>query len=406
MTETALQELSASPPFPNAEYRDRWDKVHDEMERRGLQAVVVWGRTASTFDRAADILYLSNYFSSKVGQGFDAAPHSARAYCAVILRRGREPELVADDPDLRASLTPIRNHCSAADPVDQVIKSLLNSNTTGDVGFVGTDFFPMKYWWQIVNATPNIKWRPSDDLVRTVRMIKSPREREIIRRAGAIASRAMTVLMEALIACETESEAAARAAAEIIRGGGIVDKIQISHGDTIGYTCGDPLAGYRPVAPNAGDLVRAFLIGPMYQGYYLDPGRTAVAGGTPDGQQAELIEACIGIVDAIAAFIKPGVSFHDAAAIGDRMVADFGPDADPAAEKFPFFGHPHGLYFEGPPYISTVMDHQNAVFEEGMLIGVEAFLARNGVGNAGFEQNYLVGADGLELVTTTPMRWH
>ena len=41
-----------------------------------------------------------------------------------------------------------------------------------------------------------------------------------------------------------------------------------------------------------------------------------------------------------------------------------------------------------------------------MLIGVEAFLARKGVGNAGFEQNYLVTADELELITTTPMLWH
>ena len=97
--------------------------------------------------------------------------------------------------------------------------------------------------------------------------------------------------------------------------------------------------------------------------------------------------------------------FGEAAAIGDRMVAAFGPDADPAAEKFPFFGHPHGLYFEGPPYISTVLEH-DAVFEEGMLIGVEAFLARNGVGNAGFEENYLVTDTGLELLTTTPMLWH
>lgn len=376
------------------------------MERCGLQTAVVWGRTASTFDRAADILYLSNYFSSKVGQGFDADPHSARAYCAVILRQGYEPELVADDPDLRAELTPIRDHCSADDPVDQVIASLRATNTTGEVGFVGTDFFPMKYWWQIVNATPNIKWRPSDDLVRKVRMIKSPEEHAVIRQAGVIASGAMSRMMEALIACETETEAAARAAAEIVRGGGIVDKIQISHGKSIGYTCGDPLAGYRPIAPQPGDLVRAFLIGPMYQGYYLDPGRTAVAGGPPDREQSVLIEATIGIVEAIAAHIRPGVSFKQAAALGDRMVEDFQPDADPAAKKFPFFGHPHGLYFEGPPYISTVLDHQNAVFEEGMLIGVEAFLARKGVGNAGFEQNYLVGAQGLELVTDTPMRWH
>ena len=153
-------------------------------------------------------------------------------------------------------------------------------------------------------------------------------------------------------------------------------------------------------------MFRAFLIGPMYQGYYLDPGRTAVCGNNPSAQQANLLESCVNIIDTIASSVKPGVSFEDAAKIGDKMVADFGPDADPAAEKFPFFGHPHGLYFEGPPYISTVLEHQNAKFEAGMLIGLEAFLARDGVGNVGFEQNYLVNEDGLELITTTPMLWH
>lgn len=237
-------------------------------------------------------------------------------------------------------------------------------------------------------------------------MIKSPREQDAIRLGGRTASAAMTIMMDALIAGKTEADAAALAAHEIVRRGGVVDKIQISHGDTIGFTCGDPLTGYRDVAGSSGDMVRAFLIGPMYQGYYLDPGRTAVIGNQPTAQQTHLIEACANIVTAIANLVKPGVSFHDAAALGDRMVADFGPDADPAAEKFPFFGHPHGLYFEGPPYISTVMDHQNAVFAEGMLIGIEAFLARDGVGNVGFEENYLVGKNGLELITTTPMIWH
>jgi len=41
-----------------------------------------------------------------------------------------------------------------------------------------------------------------------------------------------------------------------------------------------------------------------------------------------------------------------------------------------------------------------------MLIDLKAFLARNGVGNAGFEQNYLVTATGPECVTTTLMLWH
>ena len=398
--------FAALVPFSRSEYERRWQRVADEMARRGLPAAGVWGKTASSFDRAGDVLYLTHYFSTKVGQGFDAAPFSARAFCAVTLRVGEIPILVADDPDVRPDAVATDHVVAAADPVAKVAEVLSGLGVTGEVGMVGTDFFPMKYWAQLQEATPGIQWRHEDDLVRKLRMVKSPAECDVIREAGALASGAMTRMMEALIAGRTEREAAALAAHDVVLGGGVMDKIQISHGETIGYTCGDPLSGCRDLAPAPGDMVRAFLIGPFRHGSYLDPGRTAVSGRRPDAGQAQLLEATAGIIEAIVQAIRPGVSFLEAAQIGDQMVAEFCPDTDPAAEKFPFFGHPHGLYFEGPPYISSVLAHQDARFEEGMLIGVEAFLARRGVGNAGFEQNYLVTADGLELVTTTPMLWH
>lgn len=392
--------------FSDAEYKSRWKKVELEMVSRGLETAVIWGRTASTFDRAADVIFLTNYFSTKVGQGFDSGQFSARAYCAVLFRIGFEPILIADDPDVRSEVVAISDFRVASDPVATLVETLKSFTISGEVGFVGSDFFPMKYWNELQNMTSNINWKICDDLVRCGRLIKSKEEQEVIRTAGQIASPAMTRMIKALMSGKTEAEAAGLAAHDIVSAGGIIDKIQVSHGKTIGFTCGDPLSGYRKVSPKSGDLFRAFLIGPMYQGYYLDPGRTAVCGNNPDTDQANLLESCVNIINTIAKSIKPGVSFEDAAKIGDEMVADFGPDADPAAEKFPFFGHPHGLYFEGPPYISTVLDHQNAKFEAGMLIGLEAFLARDGVGNVGFEQNYLVNENGLELITTTPMLWH
>ena len=392
--------------FSATEYESRWKKVEMEMSIRGLETAVIWGRTASTFDRAADVIYLTNYFSTKVGQGFDSGKFRARAYCAVLFRVGFEPILIADDPDVRKEVVAVSDFRVADNPVATLVDTLTSLKISGKVGFVGSDFFPMKYWNELQKITPNLTWEICDNLVRAQRLIKSEEEQEVIRIGGQIASPAMTRMMKALLSGKTEAEAAGLAAHDIVSAGGVIDKIQVSHGDTIGFTCGDPLTGYRKVAPNSGDLFRAFLIGPMYQGYYLDPGRTAVCGNKPSSDQINILEACENIISSMAALIKPGVSFEDAAKVGDKMVADFGPDADPAAEKFPFFGHPHGLYFEGPPYISTVLEHKNAKFETGMLIGLEAFLARKGVGNVGFEQNYLVKENGLELITTTPMLWH
>jgi Xaa-Pro dipeptidase len=392
--------------FPLSEYERRWRAAGQALDAQGLHAAVVWGRTASSFDRAGDVIWLTNYFSTKAGQGYDAPPHNARAYCAVILRAGQTPELIADDPDIRSDTVAVDNFRSAADPVAAVVQSLKQAGDNGRIGFVGTDFFPMKYWQELVAATPDLVWQPCDRLVRDIRLVKSPAELDIIREGGRIASSAMSSMMDALVAGKPETEAAARAAYEVVNGGGVVDKIQISQGESIGYTCGDPMAGYRAQAGKAGDLVRAFLIGPMFQGYYFDPGRTAVVGGKANADQANLIDACIGIVEALEHFVKPGISFLDAGKLGDQLVAEFGPDEDPAAEKFPFFGHVQGLYFESPPYISATLDHGGQIFEEGMMIGLEAFLARKGVGNAGFEQNYIVVNDGVELLTTTPLRWH
>jgi Xaa-Pro aminopeptidase len=44
-------------------------------------------------------------------------------------------------------------------------------------------------------------------------------------------------------------------------------------------------------------------------------------------------------------------------------------------------------------------------FEAGMVIGVEAFLSKKGVGAAGFEQMFIVGEQENELLSPTPMLW-
>jgi Xaa-Pro aminopeptidase len=102
--------------------------------------------------------------------------------------------------------------------------------------------------------------------------------------------------------------------------------------------------------------------------------------------------------------IRPGVPLADLAREGDRLIAAAGGEKDQAAEKFPLYGHGIGLFFE-KPYISSLMGEPGDVFHEGMAMGVEAFLARSGVGAAGFEQNVIVGPRGAELLTTTPMLW-
>ena len=83
----------------------------------------------------------------------------------------------------------------------------------------------------------------------------------------------------------------------------------------------------------------------------------------------------------------------DAALLGDGLTAAFGGDNDAITETFPFYGHGVGLFFE-LPRIGTQLCTEEEMFEADMVLGVEAFLARSGVGSVGIEQNFILHADG------------
>jgi Xaa-Pro dipeptidase len=390
--------------FPHEEYETRWQKIDQALKRRGLDAAVVWGRSGGGFERCGDVLYLTNYYGTHSGQGLDTPASTARGIGAVLLCRGQTPELVADEPGPNPDLLATDRVRSSNNTILSVANFLKEHGIQGRVGFVGSDFFPMKYWTALQQSVPDIEWQIEDELVREVRLIKSTRELEAMREGGRTVSRALSRLMEGLVKGKREAEAAAEAAAEVVRGGGHIHMIPVNHGKLIHYFARDPLNGYSQDAPALGDLVRGWVYGPMFQGYWLDPGRTAVCGGRPSNAQKHLVESCVGVVNKLIAELRPGRKVSDLANLGDKLVAGFGGEKDQAAEKWPHYGHGLGLFFERP-YISNVMGTEDWVFQEGMVMGVEAFLSAPGVGSAGFEQNVIVGREGAELLIDTPVVW-
>ncbi len=372
------------------------------MRAHNLPTAVVWGRSGGTYDRAGDVLYLANYYGNNSGQGYDNPHTQCRAFSAVLLQEGEEPELVIDDSWPHRNLIATERIRFSRNPAQGVAQALKMRKITGTVGLCGSDFFPMKYWRQLQDETPQVSWAVADELVLQVRRIKSARELTAVREAGRIASQASTRMIEALLSGKSEAEAAGEAAHEVVRSGGAIHMIPCSHGELIEYFVAKPLPGYSRSTPAPGDLVRAFVYGPMFEGYYSDPGRTIVVGRSTSQPQRELVESCAGFCETLLGAIRPGMSVQELARLGDRGAADF--DKDQAAEKFPLYGHGLGLFFE-KPYISTVMGEPMDVFLEGMVVGVECFLARKGVGSAGFEQNAIITSTGTEVITTTPMRW-
>jgi Xaa-Pro aminopeptidase len=174
----------------------------------------------------------------------------------VLLQPGEAPELIIDEPDPRHDLLSIKRVSGHSNMMTAAGKALAARKVDGPVALVGADFLPVKYWRLLDAAAPGTQWVDDETLVQRARRIKSPAELEVLREAGAIATRALDLLMEGLVGGVSEAEAVAEAIREIRRSGGVCQMIPVAHGEQISRWATDPFTGAGTTIPEQGDLVR------------------------------------------------------------------------------------------------------------------------------------------------------
>ena len=389
--------------FPPDEYERRWAAVNEDIAGRGFDTAVVWGRGGGSYDRCGDALYLTNYYSCASGQEIDNPLNTARSFYSVILRPGEVPELIVDEPEPRRELIATDRVSGHSNPISATARRLVDLGTKRAI-LCGSDFLPMRYWSMLEAAAPGIDWTIDDSLVQRPRRIKSARELDRIREAGAIASRSLDRLMDGLVGGLSEAEAVGEAVRELLRSGATCQMIPVAHGAHTARWATNPFTGCSTDVPKDGDLVRGWLDSMIFQGYWLDPGRTAVAGGKPSAEQRALIENCMSIVDGVIDAIRPDVSVHDVARLGDELSSRFAEGGSQMNAQWPLYGHGTGLYWEHP-YIGLRMSDPDDRFAAGMVLGIEAFLHVEGMGTAAHEENLIVLDGGNEIITTSRVVW-
>ena len=386
-----------------SEYEERWTKVQDAMKRKGYEVALIWGKTSGVYERAGDMIYLANFFSTHSGQEPDTVLWNARGFSCIVMQAGKEPELHTDEAEVRPDIVAIANANGTYDVIKSVADSLRNRGIRGRVAFVGTDFVPVKYARQLEAAASGIDFVPEDDLVRDVRRIKSKRELTCFREGGEIVTKGLTALMKAMLSGKTEAQAAAAAAKIVIEAGGTWHRIPISSGKNARYLESNPLVGYSTKPARVGEMFHGWIYGPIWQGYWLDPGRSAVRGKSTAAQR-KMIETQVDMMVKMMAMIKPGVRFKDVALWGDKFSADSGYASEALKTNWPYYGHSNGCMWE-KPYIEPRLCSDTDIFEEGMVASVEAFFDRKGVGTAGYETNYIVTKKGVEEITPVANLW-
>jgi Xaa-Pro aminopeptidase len=393
-------------PYPVEEYQQRWQRLYAELDRRGYGAAVMFQRSGGGYDRAADLHWLCNYASLSSGQEPSYLGPVGKAFAALVFHNGEEPTLhICEPADLidrdQVATGRIVDHENLPEGVGAWLR---DAGIEGPVLYNGEDFVPEPYMRTLREQAPAVEWVPDLKLIWEIHNIKSPLEIDAMREAGEVATRALTILMEALIAGEPENEAAARAGAEILRSGGGFQRIAAAHGpkaESVIWSTG--LYGYSTLAPQPGDMIRGWVYGPLFKGLWLDPGRAAVCGNQPTPEQRRLLESAAAIIEGMMGAIRPGVHSKEVGALADRMMEEAGNELD--EDLWDLYGHGVGKDFFMPPVIPRLgaMPEYGGVYEPGMAVTVEMFMLHKGVGWATFEQTGLVGEDGFERLDKTPL---
>lgn len=413
--------------FPREEYEARWKRVWDAMRAKGYDHLLVWSRGAGSYDRLGNGLWLTNFANNGTGQDWaDDVQMGAWTFSAVLFRDGREPELhSAQPPEETEYAKTVCGELIVHEPslITGLPEYFRKHGIEGRVAVVGDDVLPGLYDRRLRSLTPQIEWVTDEWFLLEPQRVKSEREQEAFRTAGDITTHALAAGMDAMIAGETSAEAAARTAMEIMRRGGCFSRIDMHHGaHAERFLLGDMLYGYDMSAPKKGDMVRGWIQGPIFQGYWLDPGRTAVCGGRPTKEQRHILEGATEVCKAIIKAIRPGVTPRQLGAIGHKMALRYA--GDEIDLNLGIFGHQMGTFY-GPHIIpagdpGTLEDESvkegtsanermlkefekiDEPYEPGMLIAVEAFMKHPGVGMSGLEDHVLVTEDGCEQITNTP----
>ncbi|MFT3864672.1 MAG: M24 family metallopeptidase [Solirubrobacterales bacterium] len=395
------------------------------MDHLGVETALVWQRSGGSYDRAGNVWYLSNYACLASGQessaganavGATAVNSVGSAFAAVLLRKGHEPELHVSEPvhTVDRRYVVIEDIHAHEENLPAGIAARLNElGIEGKVAYLGDDMLPAQMYRIVTEGTPAIEWVIDEYLLFDSQLIKSEREIEAYREAGRISGEALTVFMEALIRGERQCDAAAAAAAVIIRNGGGFQRVSCHTGPESEYAMWDyPLYGYSKTAPKPGEMVRAWVYGPIFEGYWIDPGRSSVCGLNPSAPQRTLVENTVELIEAITAEVRPGVTPRQAGIVGDETASRLGYGEDMGGAIWDLYGHGLSTYFHGPIIPShgakDFVDDKgwwnvDRPFGENEVFTVEAFVREEGVGMASFEEIFLIGPDGAERLTDTPM---
>lgn len=388
-------------PFPTDEYIARFDKARAEMETRELDALIVTSQENVV------------YFSGLQTIGWD----SKHRPLAVILPRAKNcppimvlPEtlyFVARETSWIDELRPWGGWRYPDAPTDPIVAiQLAIRDVLSDKSVIGLE---LGYGQRVGMSqsdfallTANLgeaKIADASELLWALRMIKSPREADALRKACAATSAAFQAGFQALRAGMTEKELA----------GLMFSTMAAETNERPGFMMvrsGIRKYGMVNVLPFPKPMVEGELVvvdaGAKYKDYWADFMRMASI-GEPTSEQRRFFDADLESQSAGVAALKPGAVAGDIFDICNNVLIARGLGEHAKIERI---GHGVGLDMHEPPSIGR---GSKTVIEPGMVLTVEPIFSDQPnyqLGNFALEDVVLITEAGQEILSLFPKELH
>jgi Xaa-Pro aminopeptidase len=385
------------PPVAAEEFVARQKKAAAAAAARGFDALLACARGGGTVDRYANVYYLANFYSSFPFITDRRPDWSARAHSFLLVPAQDAPLLIAD-------MAVNREEVPVADVIvgDDVLKSLAGAIrerglSRARIGIAGSDVLPHSVFRVLERELPEVRWEEADDILIEQRMVKSPAEIAILRRASEIGSHAIEQMMEAARPGATHGEIMGVGLQAIAREGGILynNFMSSGRGGNQASVVASDFPTWAATEPlEEGQWFQIGLSG-VWRGYYFDHSRSKPIGPAVPGQ-IEAFEAAIACVEAGIAAVRPGVTAGSVAeaALSKLAELDFSPESD-----FSGLGHGIGMGWDAP----WLVPGDKTLLVPGMVLCIERTVHKHGyVGD--FEETVLVTPSGSERLSKARIR--
>jgi Xaa-Pro aminopeptidase len=285
-------------PFPEKEYKTRISKIRKQMEKKGIEDLLVFG---NSHDKG-DLTYLSNFYPF--------------GKTALILRKNenRNGEVIITDGILHGE--PINSyiwttwikdfrpvHHDSSEFASNIAR-VLKEDGAERVGIVGMDNIPMSISDQLKNNLKNTKWEDFWAPFTMVKSIRSQSEVSLLKQVGKITAGGMRAAVESVKEDMTEHDVV-----------GIANKTMFELGahelffPTI--VSSGPRSGLKHSYPTKRRIRRGDMVyldmGASRYGYNSDMSRSMVLGGA-NIEQKQVLDEVLNGYNVLTVMMKPQIN--------------------------------------------------------------------------------------------------